>query len=434
MNLNNKITEPEVYSDRVLLSDLPLKIAEEFRLRGLIINGKEEKLSFVGMIMLDDKTYVFLPRSTEQVIRNKKLLLASNTLKAVAKYGQESKTDVDIMDEGDGRKNLNQLSLICTLLDDFRQHGIYTKRREVKKYNSGKTDWKRTINKVVPFPDRKNQPVYLDTYGIQRQYFNNCEIALIHASIIHYLDNHFSWIVSGNLKPIAPELRDYSSPKGNIEYQISKLKNELSQTYSDRDIRLLKLLISYLQSESGTNTSDFIAGLGKFHTCWEHMLGKVLKHTVNLNDKLPVPAYIDKKGIVHAANKKGMRTDIILCKEEEKSYTVADAKYYAATEVGNAPGWGDIVKQLFYEKALKEIYVKASIKNVFVFPGVNVHLKEARIKNRIKSTNETTKYVADFKPIQCYYTDPMVVIEHYINSKKMDELTDELLSGLDNIS
>ncbi|PCI63048.1 MAG: hypothetical protein COB38_13660 [Gammaproteobacteria bacterium] len=119
------------------------------------------------------------------------------------------------------------------LLDDFRQNGIYTRRRDIKKINQGKIDWKRTINKVIPFPASNGEPVYLDTHGIKRQYFNNCEIAIIHASVIHKLDKQFSWIVTGNIRPIAPELRDYILPKGNVEYQISRVKNELNQTYSE---------------------------------------------------------------------------------------------------------------------------------------------------------------------------------------------------------
>ncbi|MCK4708641.1 MAG: LlaJI family restriction endonuclease [Gammaproteobacteria bacterium] len=408
------------------MSELPKHVSEEIRQRGLTLNGTIETVSFVGVLIQEEGTCVFLPRSVQCDI-TEQLALASNTLKAVEKYGRESETSIDSMDEGDGRKSLNQLSLIVSLLDDFRQNGIYTRRREVRKLNLGRTDWKKTVNRVIPFPGRSGQPVYLDTHGIKRQYFNNCEIAIIHASVIHQLDINFSWIVTGNIRPIAPELRDYSTPKGNAKYQISKLKNELSQTYSDRDIRLLKLLIRYLQTDSGTDTSNFIAGLGKFHFCWEHMLGKVLKNTVSLNNKLPTPAYIDKSGNVLTANEKGMRTDIILHNKKENRYTVADAKYYAATNVRNAPGWGDIVKQLFYEKALKTLDTGAMIKNAFIFPGKEGNLKEARIRNRLESTDEVPIYINEFKPIHCFYTDPMEVIEHYLKGNKMDQLTELLL-------
>ncbi len=418
---------PEIYFDRALLSSLPDHLAKEIKRRELILGNKVKKVSFVGMLVVNDSTCVFLPRSVKNDIQEQQLSLASNTLKAVTKYGKEEKKNIDIMDDGDGRLGLGQLSIIFELLDDFRQNGIYTTRRDIGKLNLGKPDWKRTVNRVTPFPTKNGQPVYLDTYGIKRQYFNNCEIAIIHADVIHQLDIHFSWVVTGTLQAIAPELKDYSSPKGSIAHQISRLTNELNQTYSDRDIRLLKLLIRYLKKNIGTDSANLIVGVKNFHFCWEHMLGKVLDHTVNLNRKLPAPVYIDKDGEVLTADKKGMRTDIIMHNKFTNKYTIVDAKYYAATEVTNAPGWGDIVKQLFYEKALKTLDIEASIKNSFIFPGQSGNLKEVRIRDRQKSTENTPVYIEDFKPIYCYYTDPIEVIEHYLKGKKMNQLTHDLL-------
>ena len=48
-----------------------------------------------------------------------------------------------------------------------------------------------------------------------------------------------------------------------------------------------------------------------------------------------------------------MQTDIIL--EDEIGYTIIDAKYYSAKSANTAPGWPDIAKQFFYEKALREV-------------------------------------------------------------------------------
>ncbi len=427
MILSNQVTCPEIYFDRALLTSLPDNLAEEIKRRGLILGNEVKKVSFVGVLMLNVSTYVFLPRSVKNDIQEQQLTLASNTLKAVTKYGREDKKNIDIMDGGDGKQGLDQLSLIFELLDDFRKNGIYTTRKDIRKLNLGKPDWKRTVNRVTPFPSKNGQPVYLDTHGIKRQYFNNCEIAIIHANIIHKLDIQFSWILTGALQTIAPELKDYSPPKGNISHQVSKLTNELNQAYSDRDIRLLKLLIKYLKKDSGTDRSDFILGVQKFHSCWEHMLGKVLDHTVNLNRKLPTPVYIDKDGEFITADNKGMRTDIIMHDQNTNKYTIADAKYYAATEVTNAPGWGDIVKQLFYEKALKTLDIEASIKNTFIFPGTAGNFKEVKVRDRQKSTKTSPIYIEDFKPIYCYYIDPMEVIDHYLKGKKMNKLTADLL-------
>lgn len=418
---------PKLFLDRALLSKLPNSVAKELSSRGLTTSGHIEKASFVGLMMVDNKSYVFLPRGSSLDKQEEHLIHASNTLKAVEKYSRISKTKIDLFDEGKGERKLNKLSLIRNLLDDFRQNGIYTKRRKINKLNFGKTDWKKTVNKIAPYPGVGGNPVYLDTYGSKKRYFNDCDIAVIHAHIISKLDKSFSWLVTGNLNPLAPELKDYGLPRGDNFHQLSRLKNELSQTYSDRDINLLKSLIQYIKSESGSGQSNLIIGLSNFHFCWEYMLGQVLKYTVSLNNKLPAPAYIDNEGKVLTANEKSMRTDIILHDKGNQQCTVADAKYYAATTVTNAPGWGDIVKQLFYEKALSTLDINWKIKNVFIFPGCEPYLAKAQIRDRVKSTQSTHVFIGEFEPIYCYYVNPMEVVSKFITGNKLDGLSEELI-------
>ena len=423
---------PKLFLDRDLLSKLPNGVAKELSSRGLTTSGHIEKASFVGLMMVDNESYVFLPRGSNLDVQEDHVINASNTLKAVEKYSRISKTKIDLFDEGKGERKLNKLSLIRNLLDDFRQNGIYTKRRTINKLNFGKTDWKKTVNKISPYPGIGGNPVYLDTYGSKKRYFNDCEIAVIHAHIISKLDNRFSWLVTGNLKPLAPELIEYGSPKGDSNYQLSRLKNELSQTYSDRDINLLKLLILYIKLEAGSDQSNLVIGLSNFHFCWEYMLGQVLKHTVSLNNKLPAPAYVDIDDNVLTANEKSMRTDIILHDKGTQQCTVADAKYYAATTVRNAPGWGDIVKQLFYEKALSKLDIDWKIKNAFIFPGCEPYLAKAKIRDRVNSTKSNHVFIDEFEPIHCYYANPMEVISKFnTGSNKLEELSEALIKHKD---
>ena len=421
---------PQLFLDRALLSKLPKSVSKELSSRGLTTSGHIEKASFVGLMIVDNESYVFLPRGSCLDKQEEHVVNASNTLKAVEKYARISKTKIDLFDEGKGERKLNKLSLIRNLLDDFRQNGIYTKRRTINKLNFGKTDWKKTVNKISPYPGLGDSPVYLDIYGSKKRYFNDCEIAVIHAHVISKLDKGFSWLVTGNLRPLAPELKEYGLPRGDGSYQLSRLKNELSQTYSDRDINLLKLLIQYIKSEAGSDQSNLIIGLSNFHFCWEYMLGQVLKYTVSLNNKLPAPAYIDNEGKVLTANEKSMRTDIILHDEGNQQCTVADAKYYAATTVGSAPGWGDIVKQLFYEKALRKLDINWKIKNAFIFPGCEPYLAKAQIRDRVNSTQSHHVFIDEFAPIYCYYANPMEVVSTFISGNKLNDLSDELLKNI----
>jgi len=380
-----------ILQDRMPLSSLPEDVVIDLRRRALITLGDNPKASFVGIILLES-IYVFVPRSipipTDYQLS---LLLASQTIKTVTKYAREDKDSRSSEDDGDGRSGFDQLSLYINLLNDYRKNGIYTLRRSVSKINLGKTDWKKTINRINPLPGSNNQPIYMDTYGVKRQYFNNCEIASIHADCLRSIDKDFSWIISGSPRALSPELSDISPPVGGLSYKLARLKRELFNTYSDRDIWLLKQLILFYDIKSGTEKSNFTAGLQKFHFCWEHMLNKVLCHTINLNSQLPAPAYIDSSDNVVDANEKSMRTDIIMRKDTStgREYIVADAKYYSATNVSNSPGWSDLVKQFFYAKALATIDKKPStVKNVFIFPGSHAYFKAVRVKNRIQGKGD----------------------------------------------
>jgi len=250
-----------ILQDRMPLSSLPEDVVIDLRRRALITLGDNPKASFVGIILLES-IYVFVPRSipipTDYQLS---LLLASQTIKTVTKYAREDKDSRSSEDDGDGRSGFDQLSLYINLLNDYRKNGIYTLRRSVSKINLGKTDWKKTINRINPLPGSNNQPIYMDTYGVKRQYFNNCEIASIHADCLRSIDKDFSWIISGSPRALSPELSDISPPVGGLSYKLARLKRELFNTYSDRDIWLLKQLILFYDIKSGTEKSNFTAGL-----------------------------------------------------------------------------------------------------------------------------------------------------------------------------
>lgn len=417
-----------IYLDRSAAESIPDELRSELSLRGLISEDGLNKVSFCGIMMANGCANVFLPRASEysHLSRKHQISIAALTIKAVEKYGKEKNTRVDLKDEPDGSHGLSQLSLIRKLLDDFRLYGIYSRRKVIRKINSSRPDWKRTIAKSSPFQGVGGVPVYLDIHCTQKKYFTDSVVSSIHAKIICELDKSYSWIISGRLGLIAPELNDYPDPVSNITHQIHLLKNELHQVYAERDIRLLKDLIHYLEKFSGRNINGFTAGVKDFHFVWEHMLRQVLEKKVDLNSQLPAPAYIDTNGKVLTANQKGMRTDIILEEQSRGIIAVVDAKYYAATFPENSPGWPDLVKQFFYAKAMKLIKPKSTVRNYFVFPRKNGPLLQARLRDR-NSTHDIF-YDDEFAPINCIYVCPVEVLEHYTTGKKMSDLSNKLLS------
>ena len=117
-----------------------------------------------------------------------------------------------------------------------------------------------------------------------------------------------------------------------------------------------------------------------------------------------------------------MQTDIIL--EDISSYTIVDAKYYAAKSAESAPGWPDIAKQMFYEKALREVVdtggAPASvIHNVFAFPGNSNEgpLTSAEIRRADGASANTA-----FSPITCLYVSVREVLAFYVGGSQGVEL------------
>ncbi|MBA6293198.1 hypothetical protein H4J58_07865 [Colwellia sp. MB3u-70] len=64
MKTNEASHGPTIYLDRALLSKLPRNVTKALSSRGLTTAGYIEKSSFVGLMMVNSKSYVFLPRGS----------------------------------------------------------------------------------------------------------------------------------------------------------------------------------------------------------------------------------------------------------------------------------------------------------------------------------------------------------------------------------
>jgi len=415
------------FNDRQSISDIDASLVDGLKSQGLISRGEIQKVSFCGLLIKSSKLFLFLPRSIDinSLNESERIYAASELMRAVNLYGKVSKTAVNLTDSDAGFEGGSQLDTVMELLKAYQESGLYTRRKQAKTLNSGKPDWRATVASSVAYPDRSGRPVYLDVVSSKRRYFSDCEVARIQAFILREIDEKFSWIMSGKVGRVAPELDEVMLPRGEGQYMLSILKRELPILYSDNDVNLVKLLINYLEKVSGKDDSNMIIGLKKFHFAWEYMLSKVLADTwININKALPAPAYQKADGSFENAFRNGMKTDTVLRREFD-GVVIVDAKYYEATTVVNAPGWGDIVKQLFYEKALLATGRVTNIKNVFIFPGT----VRSYTKIHLRSKTGGDFFDDEFPPIHCYYVSPLEIVHHFINNKKMNTFTDTLFNS-----
>ncbi|MDS1825417.1 LlaJI family restriction endonuclease [Vibrio vulnificus] len=409
-------------TDRDLVTYLPSELRALITEQNLVTsNGK--KVSFCGVIICGVEIHTFLPQNSDKPVSNEKecYRVSSQLMKSVHRYSTDKTSKEFSLDEGKECIGDDRLSLISELLGDYCANGLYSRRVSQKVLNTGKTDWKRTITNQLPYQGNKG-PVYLDFNGTKRRYASDCEVARIHARIIRELDSSFGWIITGSDVSVAKNIMSVPAPKGTDIAMINTLKKELRLIYSDREKRLLKLLIKHLESEHGRDSSNFIVGLKNYHVLWEHMLDKSLTWGFKVNKLISSPAYKINGKIVSAKNK-GQRMDTVLHQPHTNKYAVIDAKYYEAQSPQGAPGWPDLVKQFFYAKALSVYDPFAQINNAFIFPGSGP-IESAHMRDPITKKLQD----ADYPPILCVYVEPILLIDHYVKGKKLENLSRRLLT------
>lgn len=415
------MAEFKFYNDRMSALNLPKDLRNYFESLGLIANDGLQMVSFCGLVANKDNINIFLPRSVSEsdILPEHRQKIASHLLQSIDRYGRVSKTSIKASDDGDGGKGLEQLSLMLSLLDDYQNYGLYSRRQILHTKNTGRVNWHKTISKNLPYPDSRGDPIYVNLVGQRSRYLTNTEVSRIHADIIRKISKKYGWIVNEHIFLFEQELKDIPFPLGTDDFQLSVIRKELNQTYSDRDIQLLQNLINYLESKGGDNQSNFIAGLTRFHHAWEHMLHEIFENTIKINNQLPAPVYIYENDMPQTAFEHGMRTDIVLEDKINETITIVDAKYYAATNVGNAPSWSDIVKQFFYAEAMVEIFPEHTILNIFIFPGKEQIFKQIKMRTR----HPTEVYLDDkFPPVRCVYVCPLRIVSLFYHRQKINIL------------
>lgn len=410
---------PHLFSDRMAKAKLANHsdtIVATMQKWGIGRVDEKDTVHFCGLIHHPTEgTFVFLPREAQTRNTEKDLKTAALTMRTLVKFGTEtSKRDL----EADGDLgNLGTLSVIKRLADDFRGHGLFFERGRRETRNSGKPDWVKTIKREIPFPNSLGEPIFANIRTSRSVKTTDAILAQIQAAVLLEILNTHGWWITG-LAPRKTELISSQPPRFPRSKWAQKLDAILPNLYSTRSIFLAEYLRHYLRETRASSNGSFIFGLSDFHTVWETVLRETIVRSPSdtrqkWNSKLPKPVYFGNTTESKETNKRGMQTDIIL--ENEDSFTIVDAKYYAAKNAGSAPSWPDIAKQIFYEKALREIVddgisPPTKIQNIFAFPSTKSSgpLQRVEILKQDGSPTSnafpeiTCRYVSVSAALQCY--------------------------------
>ena len=415
-------------SDRISIEDssIPYSVLSELRNQGLIAPDMK-RINFCGVVPYSDGVAVFLPRNHLASMKDGGSA-GHYLLQALLKYYQEKDSGIYAQENGNEVIGGRSFSLAVSLIDDYRNNGLYVHRVKENTVNSGKVNWSRTISLSPSYPSVSG-PIYMDLLTFRSRYIANCEIAKIHAAVMKELFSDYSMMWLGMPQYIDERLELMPKPSESVNTKLTYLKRELQLSYSERDIFLINSLIQYLQIKKGINSNNILIGVRKFHNLWESMLDECLIGKYPVNSKLPVPVYQTSEGKFIPVAQKGQRTDTVLKHSDEHRFAVIDAKYYEASSPSTAPGWPDLVKQFYYQQAMCELEGKDTfVSNHFIFPGSNKKLKSVHVASRGREIKSPTDCLLGYATIHCHYQDPVRLLEVYVRGEKLTQLTHEIFN------
>ncbi|MFM2485943.1 LlaJI family restriction endonuclease [Celerinatantimonas yamalensis] len=398
------------YRDRDEVDSLPCGLATLMQQRGLIAPD-QTRVHYCGFVSWQQGIAVFMPRNT--CLKSLRSHHTFYLLQSLNRYYLGKSTGIT---EGQESELIGKtsLSLIYSLIEDYRAKGLYVRRKKHFSINQGRPNWKRTIARRTPYPSG-GSPVYLDTDTSSTRYVSDCETARIHAQAIRSIYKKYGVVITGDDVNSDENLDRMPAPKLGIETQMTVLDRELSESYSERDIQLIGMLKAYIEETSASGGAELLVGTRKFHNVWEGMLDKCLPNKVDINSNLPVPYYQQDKHFIEVSQK-GQRTDTVIESEDRKRWAVIDAKYYNASTPNLAPGWHDLVKQFFYKIAAENICGSDVLVSLhFVFPGNISYLNNVKVGKRKQKRVTIDKFleVDGYGEIFCHYCDPAILLEKY---------------------
>lgn len=280
-------------------------------------------------------------------------------------------------------------------------------RRNEQINGKGRINWSKTLRKRNPVLVKKKL-VYLDLITSKNDLVIDQDVTLIHASILKEATIRFGWLFNF----------EFNFNCENVKYNTKefqyKLQKSLNNTYVGREITLFKKLLSYLKFVSKEKKSDGLCYMVTpfFNSIWEKICALFIGDIPKLHSMVPNPYWVFKGQLYNTTQK----PDILL--QLGNKLVIFDAKYYRI-KVGldKLPGWGDIVKQLFYALSMKESF--NGVFNIFLFPDTPdtkdsgfAFLGYASVSKKEDEFGKISAFGLDIETVMKFYVDELHTSKH----------------------
>ena len=385
---------------------------------------------FVGFIAMDDLLIISLPKvyhlekilqcsedEQRQLCRRFFHFLKSYTQWSEAK-GRKAARTINTFHQDLGHANTkrpaSRLATAQRLIQDFQQHDLWHATEQVYKvHGKGTVSWSRTFSKTESMYSESGV-FYPNPIHRHNRHHDNSLLRLIHHWVIQQVFRTYGWLLTDLSCPLP-----YIPRPAPILKMLHLARMQLRESFSDRDIRLWRGVVSYLDTDKKGNAHAIdVYGSCAFHVIFEEACRRVFEMREE-----PISSRYKKLNakvhwqLTHPPQKHqnaGNRADIVLPLKTDSHIKidlgshrilVVDSKYYdilrlfhqskGETELRYAPSLTDVRKQYFYAQLIRLEDEAIVTRNAFLFPSVDTAFGHAEAPSEPISKIGTVSFGLD---------------------------------------
>lgn len=282
-----------------------------------------------------------------------------NILQKEKKMNQDEYSDVEIQYEGHGEL----ISTAYEIIKDYNENGYVQIQHIIEGLNTGgKINWKKTVRLKNNMINEDGIPVYTDFIRRRLSVNQDALLKSLHVYAINKSIAMFGFLFGINTELNENEI-DIPVEKN---YALHFLKNEKNNTFNSRLLKVISLLIKFIESSEEESDKNSVAGISTktFYAVWELMCKNVFRDEYNkYSQRIPRPYWKEYGGESEYTEQ---IPDIVYA--DCSTLYILDAKYYFTAK--RKPGWHDLVKQYFYEMSLRAVMKEIKFSyNVMIIPS-----------------------------------------------------------------
>ena len=418
-------------------------LAGDYEIGDIVVSAEEKRyvFNFVGVVEIGIGSHCFILKCYPKYFSSPPDFTQMKLIASVLqKYNAEEFSIVLAADTPD-KKRYNQLAITLFILQDYLEHGVYTRtKEELTKHGSNEIDWDITINETFPVL-QNGRPFYVDYFTRETSDDESSFITRLHQYAITECTRRLKETELDVLFGIeAPEIYDGGIEDfGEIEFIKQRIISEINIQFVTQKQQLLRTLYAFFSKEnySEDNANLSLFGTNSFNMLWEKACASVFGNVMDTPIcRLPLPQKSDSTQLLkdliprpewkyitgESFKSDTLKPDIInLCSYKGKTYfVIQDAKYYNLhfSEIGisGQPGIEAINKQFLYQAAFSAFIKKYQLDvcNMFIFPSD---------ENDVSYRGEvlfSLPIFADLSSIKIILLPAEIILQNYLSNTPLD--------------